>query len=293
MSTELKKLEDIIWKTQCTESFCAVGKALKTIRDKKLYRDNYNSFETYCRDRWDMARRTAYQFINAFMVVENVRNCAQVLPANEAQTRPLTKLTPRQQRKAWSFIVKTAPNGKITAKYITKIICQYMEENIQEKKPLTDGFFSYILEAFSICKKVGEKSDTIKTDDKFFEFLENCEDIFGSKPECSTLPDVFRIVVSNEQYKTMFSISRNDNGNFQETGSNQFKQAADFDPFEILGVKDGAPENEIKRAYRSLSKMYHTDTLGRLNIDEAHKWIIEEADNRMKMVNEAYKEVCD
>jgi hypothetical protein len=30
-----------------------------------------------------VARRTAYQLIDAAKVVENVRNCAQILPANE------------------------------------------------------------------------------------------------------------------------------------------------------------------------------------------------------------------
>ena len=121
--------------------------------------------------------------------------------------------------------------------------------------------------------------------------MTNCKGVFGDKSECFTLPDVFRIVFSNDNLRTIFSISRNDNGNFQETGPNQFKQATDFDPFEILGVKDGASQDEIKKKYRTLTKMYHTDTLGRINIDEAHKWIIQEAENRMKDLNWAYEQL--
>ena len=293
METELKKEENIIWENHGTESFCALGKALGKIRSKKLYRGNYKNFHTYCRNRWDMAPRTAYQYINAFKVVENLRNCAQVLPANEAQARPLAKCTPEKQREAWKFIVKNAPGGTITAKYIKKVVRKYLEGGAQEKKPLTDGFFKNILEAFSICKKVGEESTTINTGEKFREFLTNCKEIFEDKPECYNLPGVFRIVVSNEHCKTMFCISRNDNGNFQETGPNQFKQTTDSDPFEVLGVKNGASKDELKSAFRSFSKMYHPDTLGRLNIDEAHKWIIEEADNRMKIINSAYETLCD
>ena len=48
-----------------------------------------------------MSRRSAYQLISAATVVENVRNCAQILPLNEAQARPLTALPPEQQREAW------------------------------------------------------------------------------------------------------------------------------------------------------------------------------------------------
>ena len=288
---ELKKLEEIIWKNHGTEFYCEKGRALKNIRDKKLYKNKYKNFKTYCRDKWDMSRSGAYQLIDAFDVVENVQTCGQIPPAFESHARPLTKLTPEQQCNAWNFIVKNAPNGRITSKYIKKIVSHYLEENAQKKQPLTDGIFYHIFEAFSICKKVGKKSNTIKTDDKFSEFLTNCKDTFGDKMECSILPDVFRIVFSNEHCRTMFSISRSDNGNFQETGSNQFKQATDFDPSAILGVKDGASKNEIKRAYRSLSKMYHTDTLGRLNIDQAHRWIIEEAENRMKYLNWAYEQL--
>jgi hypothetical protein len=48
-----------------------------------------------------MARRTAYQYIEASTVTENVRNCAQTVPATESQARPLTKLQPEEQPVAW------------------------------------------------------------------------------------------------------------------------------------------------------------------------------------------------
>jgi hypothetical protein len=38
------------------------------------------------------------------------------LPTNERQTRPLTKLAPEDQVKAWAKVIETAPEGKITAK---------------------------------------------------------------------------------------------------------------------------------------------------------------------------------
>lgn len=34
-----------------------------TIRDNRLYRESHKTFETYCRERWNMSRPGAYQLI--------------------------------------------------------------------------------------------------------------------------------------------------------------------------------------------------------------------------------------
>ena len=59
------------------QTFVDVGRALLEIRDGQLYRQEFGTFEDYCRDRWGIARRTAYQLIGAVQVVENVRHGAQ------------------------------------------------------------------------------------------------------------------------------------------------------------------------------------------------------------------------
>lgn len=58
----------------------------------------YPTFEAYCTQRWNMARRTAYRLIDAADVVGNVSHGTQPLPANEAQTRELSGLAPNEQR---------------------------------------------------------------------------------------------------------------------------------------------------------------------------------------------------
>jgi len=120
--SQLKEYEVVI--ERGLKTFVNVGLALMAIRDKGLYRHDYGTFEDYCRERWGMARRTAYQLIDAVEVVENVRNCAQILPANEAQARPLTALEPEQQREAWAQAVETAPDGKITGAHVQSVVDQ-------------------------------------------------------------------------------------------------------------------------------------------------------------------------
>lgn len=105
-------------------TFVEVGNALAAIRDdeRKLYRA-YGTFEDYCRERWGFARRTAYQFIDAAAVAENVRHGAQIEPPrNERQARPLTPLSPSEQIAAWREAVETAPNGKVTAAHVAEVV---------------------------------------------------------------------------------------------------------------------------------------------------------------------------
>lgn len=52
--------------------------ALKAIRDGKLYRYDYSTFEEYVRQRWHWSRRTAYDYIAADGVRENVRTSAHL-----------------------------------------------------------------------------------------------------------------------------------------------------------------------------------------------------------------------
>lgn len=121
---ECERLEETIQKGR--QSFYEMGQALSIIRDKRLYR-TYGTFEEYCYERWEMSRRAAYQLIDAAAVVDNVRNCAQIFPANEAQARPLAKLLTReQQQQAWLKVVSTAPGGKVTQTHVASVVKEFL-----------------------------------------------------------------------------------------------------------------------------------------------------------------------
>jgi hypothetical protein len=104
------------------QTFIEVGKALLAIRDGKLYRADYATFEEYCQHRWSVSRPYAYQLMDASMVVENVSAIADIVPTNEAQARPLTRLQPEEQRHAWREVVDTAPASGITAAHVSKTV---------------------------------------------------------------------------------------------------------------------------------------------------------------------------
>ena len=58
------------------------------------------------------------------------------------------------------------------------------------------------------------------------------------------------------------------------------------DPYSVLGVSPGASEDEIKKAYRKLSRMYHPDT----NINNPNR---EQAEEKFKEVQVAYETIIE
>lgn len=117
---------------QGLQTFVEVGNALMEIRDGRLYRAAFGTFEEYCRERWQRERRWAYQLIEAAQVVENVRHGAHQIPTNERQVRPLVALSSEQQLEVWPLIVETAPNGKVTASHVRLTVDNYLNPDPYE-----------------------------------------------------------------------------------------------------------------------------------------------------------------
>jgi molecular chaperone DnaJ len=57
-----------------------------------------------------------------------------------------------------------------------------------------------------------------------------------------------------------------------------------YNPYEVLGVSPSASDEEIKKAYRSLSRKYHPDA----NINNPNK---AQAEEKFKQVQEAYEQI--
>jgi|GEM_PF-2853339 len=112
-------------------TFMEVGSALAVIRNERLYRAEYATFEDYCRRRWDMGRNYVNKLVTAGEIVTSLGTTVpkQHLPANEAQVRPLSKLKdPEQQRQAWERAVARAPDGKITGDHVEHIVNEMLAQ---------------------------------------------------------------------------------------------------------------------------------------------------------------------
>lgn len=117
------------------DTFFDVGRALIAIRDKGLFRGAHATFGEYCRERWGIGRNYAYKVMSAAEVVENLESVCTIVPSNEAQARPLTKLEPEQQRRAWSDAVEYAGGDQPTAKQVEKAAVKFAEPKPAATKP--------------------------------------------------------------------------------------------------------------------------------------------------------------
>lgn len=113
------------------------GRALRSIRDRKLYRESSDTFDAYVFSRWRMVRRRAYQMMDASAVVENVNNCSHFEPAlTEGAIRPLTRLDASAQREAFLLACNMAPKDAAGTPLLTgKIIATAADKVSPSEKP--------------------------------------------------------------------------------------------------------------------------------------------------------------
>lgn len=140
----LTLLENIIARNQLR--FYEIGKALKEIRDSRLYKLTlFETFEAYTRARWDIGRSQAYRLINAYSVVGNLSPIGDILPGNETQTRPLVQLDPTEQRKIWKDFLNTGKD--INARNIKNFINDRKAKEKSKPADLTDQISSEYMNA--------------------------------------------------------------------------------------------------------------------------------------------------
>ncbi|MFH2064954.1 MAG: hypothetical protein ABIK15_07140 [Pseudomonadota bacterium] len=132
--SRLEELENIVHEN--FGAFVETGMALAEIRDKKLYREEYVTFEAYCKAELEVSRSRAHRLIESATVVKNLLPIGQqigigILPTNERQARPLTKLPPEDQVKAWKEVLETC--RKPTAHAVERVAKQYHNEEVKKQ----------------------------------------------------------------------------------------------------------------------------------------------------------------
>ena len=103
------------------DSFWTAAVALTVIRDQRLYRATHKTFRDYCLERWGFDRAHADRFVRASAVYQNLKSIHDgsiPLPTNEAQVRPLTRLSPDKQEQVWREAVEKADGGSVTMKLV-------------------------------------------------------------------------------------------------------------------------------------------------------------------------------
>lgn len=131
IESRLQTIEDL--EDQADRAFIDISIELLGIHNEKAYleRPNCNSFWDYCWQRWKWKRRQANYMFNGAGVVANLIPGTIVptvlsptlLPENEAQVRPLTRLSSVQDQKdAWELAVQRAAPDQPTQRDVDDVV---------------------------------------------------------------------------------------------------------------------------------------------------------------------------
>lgn len=111
-ATTLAEAEQVI--ERGIQTFTEVGNALLRIRDGRLYRAEFDTFEDYCRERWGFSRQRAQQLTSAAETVTTIVDTGLPAPANEGQARELARVPEGERAEVWRETIERT-NGKPTA----------------------------------------------------------------------------------------------------------------------------------------------------------------------------------
>jgi hypothetical protein len=95
----------------------------------------YASWRECVTAEFKQGQRHLYEQLEAAQTERNICAIAQKEQIPESQLRPLTKLrnNPEKQKEAWQQAVDTAPEGKVTAAHVSKVVKGMTEA--EEPKP--------------------------------------------------------------------------------------------------------------------------------------------------------------
>jgi hypothetical protein len=104
-------------------AFVSVATALLRIRDGRLYRVEYSTFQAYCRERWGFSRQRGHQLLQAAGVAVNLSTLVDTAqPLTERHARELASLELEEQRIIYRLAKATAPSGTITASHLKSLV---------------------------------------------------------------------------------------------------------------------------------------------------------------------------
>jgi len=163
---ELQENERII--AHGWQSFVEVGKALARIRDGRLYRQEFKTFDNYCHLKWQYGRHYANHLIAAAEIVTQLVTIVTTAPQNESQVRPLIGLPREAVVDTWKKAEIEAQGGTITADLVKKAAAEFRSQvsSSSQKKGR---------------KKKQKRNSKQEIRDKILQLIKNAEFFLKSK----------------------------------------------------------------------------------------------------------------
>jgi N6-adenosine-specific RNA methylase IME4 len=160
--TDFSKLDEVV--RTGMSAFLDVGRALMEIRDRRLYRDTFGTFEEYCRERHEMTRRYANYLIDCNVIADDLGTIVPILPATESQYRELAPLADTDRQECWQNVVAHAEETgeAITAKVVKEFAEPYRRPQTEDQA--ADDFEPCSTDDLHELVIRGDQFDTIYAD---------------------------------------------------------------------------------------------------------------------------------
>ena len=112
--------------------------ALAQIRDEKLYRENYKTFEEYCKKRWEYSRSYCARLADMHGVLTDLKEYedVQTYPRNELQARVFVPLRKDQRIKLLKTVLNESKTDGNTASEFAKYRKQLWPDQFGAKSKL-------------------------------------------------------------------------------------------------------------------------------------------------------------
>ena len=127
------------------KAFVRVGHALWEIKERDLYRDDYPTFEEFCKAEVFQSKSHANRLIQASRAFEVIDKMAPIgakklpTPQSESQVRPLTRLDdPEDQKRAWARAVEMSGEKPVTAKIVQNAVNEIQPPKTKSPRPKSE-----------------------------------------------------------------------------------------------------------------------------------------------------------
>jgi len=182
----LESLEKVI--ESGVESFLATGSALKEIRDQRLYREGFKTFEAYVKARWSFDRSRAYQLIDASDLKADLSTIVDKNPKadevkTEGQLRELASVPTESLAEVIAKAAEIAGDAPLTAKVLKEAREQVLEptEPTAEEPACEDVEPEPEPEPVGPMQCVGWFNDQIKLINELYRNLDTVAEVPGNE----------------------------------------------------------------------------------------------------------------
>lgn len=129
---ELTHLESVI--NTGLAHFHAVGRALKTIKDRRLFAPKYTTFHEYTTARWGLSLPHVTRLIEASDIVDQLHAAGSMkLPKIESHARVLSRITPEERPRIWNAAIE-AVGDNATAEELDDVVSKLVPRKTRGRK---------------------------------------------------------------------------------------------------------------------------------------------------------------